>query len=513
MLEAEAWQQCPVQAGFNLYSLKECAFMRPDCNDDKGSSVLEAYTAKGRAAVLECFMQGQNPFNNGLANTASVTAMDRFASKGRTDEDGEEDINEELYQDYIHESSDSLSSNSFTTGRMQGEGDRPIVTTTTLNVVRYAGRYIQMMELLPDTAFDILVGLTQLFDYYAMAVYYFFAVPLIATMPLSAQQNGSPLIGGGTQSFLVDAMPMSDKLRAMLGRIREYIERTSNRRPTYAGQQEALGPPSMSPVVVLNRLADLLGLDCRIVGAESLQFVGDAFTQSRPYLDLLVPPHKKSFLDQFYANTVDVIPELREYIYRTIAARLLNYEAVLAEMVNIKWDLRDITTQHNRYVDIMLAELTGFASRLGAIASTRHVPARVQQVLWEQVIRFTMFVFIEGFANARRCSNEGRALMMLDLKQFLSKLEQLTPVRPIPLAEVVESFIKAYYLTDKGMEQWIRSRPELTHRQLSNFLNYAAATLTKRDKQRLQALVDERDKSAVTRVNSSRTLGERWTVS
>lgn len=60
------------------------------------------------------------------------------------------------------------------------------------------------------------------------------------------------------------------------------------------------------------------------------------------------------------------------------------------------------------------------------------------------------------YANVKKCSNEGRALMQLDFQQFLTKLEKLTDIRPIPDKEFVETYIKAYYLTENDMERWIK---------------------------------------------------------
>jgi len=34
-----------------------------------------------------------------------------------------------------------------------------------------------------------------------------------------------------------------------------------------------------------------------------------------------------------------------------------------------------------------------------------------------------------SFASAKKCTNEGRALMQLDFQQFLNKLEKLTDLR------------------------------------------------------------------------------------
>lgn len=46
--------------------------------------------------------------------------------------------------------------------------------------------------------------------------------------------------------------------------------------------------------------------------------------------------------------------------------------------------------------------------------------------------------------------------MQLDFQQFLMKLEKLTDIRPIPDKEFVETYIKAYYLTENDMECWIK---------------------------------------------------------
>ena len=46
--------------------------------------------------------------------------------------------------------------------------------------------------------------------------------------------------------------------------------------------------------------------------------------------------------------------------------------------------------------------------------------------------------------------------MQLDFTQFLSKLEKLTSIRPIPDREYVEHYIKAYYLPDATLEAFVQ---------------------------------------------------------
>ena len=59
------------------------------------------------------------------------------------------------------------------------------------------------------------------------------------------------------------------------------------------------------------------------------------------------------------------------------------------------------------------------------------------------------------YSCAKRCTNEGRALMQLDFQQLVRKLETITVLRPIPERSFVENYIKAYYLPESALEQWI----------------------------------------------------------
>lgn len=46
--------------------------------------------------------------------------------------------------------------------------------------------------------------------------------------------------------------------------------------------------------------------------------------------------------------------------------------------------------------------------------------------------------------------------MQLDFTQLKSKFETLTSLRPMPHREYVELYIKAYYLPENSLEEWIR---------------------------------------------------------
>jgi hypothetical protein len=46
--------------------------------------------------------------------------------------------------------------------------------------------------------------------------------------------------------------------------------------------------------------------------------------------------------------------ELRKPVYRPVARQAVNYEQVLQQMLTVRWDIKEIMSQHNSYVDTLL---------------------------------------------------------------------------------------------------------------------------------------------------------------
>lgn len=55
-----------------------------------------------------------------------------------------------------------------------------------------------------------------------------------------------------------------------------------------------------------------------------------------------------------FSQTVSTASELRKPIYWIVAAKAIDYEQMLLMMAGVKWDIREIMSQHNVYVDVLL---------------------------------------------------------------------------------------------------------------------------------------------------------------
>uniref|UniRef100_A0A669CJI3 VPS50 EARP/GARPII complex subunit n=1 Tax=Oreochromis niloticus TaxID=8128 RepID=A0A669CJI3_ORENI len=355
----------------------------------------------------------------------------------------------------------------------------PILTNTTLNVIRLVGKYMQMMNILKPIAFDVIHCVSQLFDYYLYAVYTFFGRNDMY------ESSGLGLI--------------SSRLRTTLNRIQESLIDMTSTHPTAnlgtEDRKEKVPSPHLSQLVVLTNSGTLYGLAQRVVATESLVFLAEQFESLQSHLDTMMPAAKKPFLQQFYSQTVSTASELRKPIYWIVAAKAIDYEQMLLMMAGVKWDIREIMSQHNVYVDVLLKEFEQFNKRLGEVSRHVRIPLPVSNVLWEHCIRLANRTLVEGYANVKKCSNEGRALMQLDFQQFLMKLEKLTDLRPIPDKEFVETYIKAYYLTENDMEQFIKNHREYSMKQLANLVNVCLGShINKKARQKLLAAIDDIDR-------------------
>ncbi|KAF7656565.1 hypothetical protein LDENG_00039440 [Lucifuga dentata] len=501
-LENETWELCPVKSNFNIAQLHEFKFMgqcRSPSVSPSRQAVLLSSPAQEELSLFQQYLQEGNPFEMHIEHKEEETE-DVLASNGyESDEleksvyqdyDSDSDVPEELKQDYVDEQTGDapLKSVSRETIRSKKKSDyslnktnAPILTNTTLNVIRLVGKYMQMMNILKPIAFDVIHCVSQLFDYYLYAVYTFFGRNDMY------ESSGLGLI--------------SSRLRTTLNRIQEslidveaVVENAGIHGPA-EDRKEKVPSPHLSQLVVLTNSGNLYGLAQRVVATESLVFLAEQFESLQSHLDTMMPAAKKPFLQQFYSQTVSTASELRKPIYWIVAAKAIDYEQMLLMMAGVKWDIREIMSQHNVFVDVLLKEFEEFNKRMGDVSRQVRIPLPVSNVLWEHCIRLANRTLVEGYANVKKCSNEGRALMQLDFQQFLMKLEKLTDLRPIPDKEFVETYIKAYYLTENDMEQFIKNHREYSMKQLANLVNVCLGShINKKARQKLLSAIDDIDR-------------------
>lgn len=489
-LENEGWELCPVKLSFSYVQLLEFRFMKSwmkSPNSTLNFSTTEDSSGGGsgmESSKRRYFMQSatKNPFDE----KPDEDENEDFFTGSLDDEDNgnlsdsDSDVPDELKQDYIDEVTGEGRSNSRQTKRRLSKSKNekfiPIVTNTTLNVMRVIGKYMQMMTVLKPIAFDVILCMSQLFDYYFYTVYSFF----------------------GADTTIKNERSINNRLNIALQRIHNNLIAESpvpGAPPVDQSENlEKMPQAYLSPIVDLHRRDQLFGLAERVVAVESLIFLAKQLELLQPHLEAMIPTNKKAFLQQFFSQTVNMAEELRKPVYWSVSAQAVNYDQVLGQMASVRWDIKDIMSQHNPYVDSILRSFELVAHQLVEINRRVPIPRVVYHTLWEHCVRLANRTFVEGFSNAKKCSNEGRALMQLDYQQFLMKLDSIMDLKPIPEKEFVEGYIKAYYLPESQLDSWLQDHKEYSNKQLLALIN-SVDHINKKSRQRLVNIVEEMDRN------------------
>ncbi|KAE8700203.1 C-terminal isoform 2 [Hibiscus syriacus] len=150
--------------------------------------------------------------------------------------------------------------------------------------------------------------------------------------------------------------------------------------------------------------------------------------------------------------------DLIEHIHRTTARILLHINGYVDRIANAKWELKELGMEHNGYVDLLLGEFKHYKTRL----AHGGIQKDVQDLLLDYGLEIVAETLIEGLSRVKRCTDEGRALMSLDLQ--------------------------AYYLPETEYVHWARAHPEYSKTQIVGLINLVGTMKGWKRKTRLEVL-------------------------
>ncbi|XVE79350.1 hypothetical protein DITRI_Ditri14bG0051100 [Diplodiscus trichospermus] len=356
-----------------------------------------------------------------------------------------EEENEDLLADFIDEDSQLPSriskpnlSKSYSSHCSNDEFTAQ--TGSSLCLLRSMDKYARLMQKLEIVNVELFKGLCQLFE---MFFYYIFET--------FGQQNMNSSGKGSTES-------LTYRLKIALSRITQdcdhWIKTPSGSlsSPTahadvspVAPQSTNFGPPAGAS----------FGLKERCAAADTVALVARLLHRSRTHLQSLLLKSNTAVVEDFFEHLVDSVPDLIQHIHRTTARILLHINGYVDRVANARWELKELGMEHNGYVDLLLGEFKHYKTRL----AHGGIHKEVQDLLLDHGLEIVAETLIEGLSRVKRCTDEGRALMSLDLQVLINGLQHFVSINVRPKLQIVETFIKAYYLPETEYVHWARAHP------------------------------------------------------
>lgn len=175
-LEQELWDELPVRSDFKLMQLKEFSFLRT-VKSDIGKEVQEDLfdDLSDHEQVGDEIDIIYKPLSlDGLSLSSSddednCSELNRLSVYEISASDSDDDVKNLDDSQKNNQSSKSTTSNNFHNYSIRSNG--PVLTNSSLNVLRLFGRYIQMMIILKPISYEILLSIYSLLDYYTITVF------------------------------------------------------------------------------------------------------------------------------------------------------------------------------------------------------------------------------------------------------------------------------------------------------------------------------------------------------
>lgn len=249
----------------------------------------------------------------------------------------------------------------------------------------------------------------------------------------------------------------------------------------------------------LNDPRDLMQLSSRLIAVESILSLYKRLEFSKSnIINTLNDESSTILLDNYLRKVPKLIKDIRSSIYSPVALCSFNREQLLQIMSIVKWELRDISTQHSGYVDVILKEFQIFNDKINNIKTKLPFDSSIYQKIWSRAVLCLSESLVEGFSNSKNCNQQGRALMLMDFQSISMGLEYLSNIKPLPYKEYVDNYIKAVYLSEAEFEKFIGERNEYSSKQISSLVS--CYNSSKSTKQKLKNFFHEIDKN-VPKIN------------
>ncbi|KAK1409966.1 hypothetical protein QVD17_36497 [Tagetes erecta] len=394
-----------------------------------------------------------NPNNNGHANLS-------------------DDENEDLLADFIDEDS-QLPSRIVKPKHLMNQSlswnteDMAAHTGSSICVLRLMDKYARLMQKLEIINVEFFKGIWQLFGIFFHFVFESFG-----------HQNTN---ASGKASIDVNSYRLKTTLSKILQDCNQWIKTTS---ASDVYSSHAYSHMEITPSPPNHMLNASFGLKERCAGADTISLVARILYKSKAHLQSTLMTNNAAIVEEFYLRLVDSVPDLTEQIHRTTAKLLLHISGYTDRIANAKWEVKELGMEHNGYVDLLLGEFKHYKTRL----AHGGIRTEIQDLLIEYGLENISEVLVEGLSRVKRCSDEGRALMLLDLQVLINGLQHFVTINVRPKLQTVETFIKAYYLPETEYVHWARAHPEYTKSQMAGLINLVATMKGWKRKNRLEVL-------------------------
>lgn len=250
-----------------------------------------------------------------------------------------------------------------------------IISSSGLNLVKTFFKYVELLYVLKPYSFEILIGLTQVFEFYVFSVFFMY----------SQEENQKRLFDDSFHSKIVEFSKETVGSKNFLGKLSQlqelhlFQERFSTLRTEMVRIKDWLecqchfkedhydisGRKLLAKIIDDKSIFD--NLDTKqnyeifaesIVAVESVFFIYECLFKLKEKVMKGVNVEHKSYVVQFFNQSESLINELRQFIYEENCTKIIKLDPIVELVKATDWNTDHYASSNSPYVDRLLHQIT-----------------------------------------------------------------------------------------------------------------------------------------------------------
>ena len=259
--------------------------------------------------------------------------------------------------------------------QMDAVSQNIVISSSGLNLVKSFFKYVELLNVWPPYSFEILLGITQLFEFYVFAVFFLY----------SGEENQKKLFddtfhskinefsneSSGSKSFQNKLSQLHElnlfqikfsTLKTELIRIKDWLESQVS---SICQEYDLSGRKLLEKLWNNNSIFDTMDTKQNyeifsesIVAVESVFFIYECLYKLKEKIMVSINIEHKSYVVQFYNQSEKLIKELRQFIYQENWKKIMKFDPIVELVKSTDWNISTYTMMDSPYIGRLLHQVS-----------------------------------------------------------------------------------------------------------------------------------------------------------
>ena len=275
------------------------------------------------------------------------------------------------------------------------------------------------MNVLSPYSFEILLGLTQLFEFYMFAVFFLYSNEdnqkrLFDDTFHSKIAEAASSSSSGSKSFQNKISQLHElsvfqkrfsTLKIELIRIKDWLESQLNTKDqSYNLSGRKLLQVMFNDNTVFDNLDTKQNFEIfseSIVAVESVFFIYDCLYKLKENIMEHINIEHKSYVVQFYNQSDEIIKELRQFIYQENCDKLIKFDPIVDLVKSTDWNYKSYSASNSPYVDRLLHQVTQCEEKIKSYGGGS-IPDYVLNIILYHLVYMMSRSILKGFSFVKK---------------------------------------------------------------------------------------------------------------